>query len=118
MANIENIQKWVDALRNGQYRQSSHFLRTDKGYCCLGVACDLAAKDGVHLHISETNMIWSYEGRTGSLPENVQSWLDIDEGDPDLDKGGETFTCSELNDTEQASFPEIASWIEATYLGV
>jgi hypothetical protein len=36
-------QKWLAALRGGQYRQAMHTLRrTDGGgvsYCCLGVLC-------------------------------------------------------------------------------
>ena len=31
--------KWLKALRSGDYLQSTHFLQTDAGYCCLGVAC-------------------------------------------------------------------------------
>lgn len=45
-------QRWVDALRSGNYAQGTGFLRqngdglpVDK-WCCLGVLCDLAAQDG------------------------------------------------------------------------
>lgn len=35
-------QKWLQALRNGSYRQGQHVLRTPHDeYCCLGVLCDL-----------------------------------------------------------------------------
>ena len=36
-----NAAKWLDALRSGKYRQASESLRTNEGYCCLGVACDV-----------------------------------------------------------------------------
>jgi hypothetical protein len=32
---------WVAALRSGRYRQVGEHLRTDLGFCCLGVACDV-----------------------------------------------------------------------------
>jgi hypothetical protein len=38
-------RKWVAALRSGKYKQGDGFLRSEKGFCCLGVACDLAAPE-------------------------------------------------------------------------
>jgi hypothetical protein len=46
------MKRWVKALRSGKYRQTREQLRaadaegqpTD-GFCCLGVLCDLFAKD-------------------------------------------------------------------------
>lgn len=32
-------QKWVAALRSGEYQQGEGFLLKDDTYCCLGVAC-------------------------------------------------------------------------------
>lgn len=39
--------KWVAALRSGEYQQTKSVLNDANGYCCLGVLCDLASKDGV-----------------------------------------------------------------------
>lgn len=36
--------KLVAALRSGKYTQTKGRLRDDKGYCCLGVACDVLGK--------------------------------------------------------------------------
>ena len=36
-----NAQKWVAALRSGEYTQGQEGLQTEQGYCCLGVACNL-----------------------------------------------------------------------------
>lgn len=33
------IRKWIKALRSGEYRQARGRLQTERGYCCLGVAC-------------------------------------------------------------------------------
>lgn len=37
----DDIRKWVKALRSGEYKQSIGGLQDKKGYCCLGVACDV-----------------------------------------------------------------------------
>lgn len=34
-------QRWVDALRSGEYTQCTDYLVDDGNYCCIGVACDL-----------------------------------------------------------------------------
>lgn len=39
---IHNTRKWIAALRSGGYVQDHESLKTDDGYCCLGVACDIA----------------------------------------------------------------------------
>ena len=48
-APAEMRKLWVKALKSGEYKQTTHALREDKGlddygYCCLGVACDVLRK--------------------------------------------------------------------------
>jgi hypothetical protein len=43
--NRELFQKWINALRSGEYKQTRQSLHDDKGYCCLGVLCDVASKE-------------------------------------------------------------------------
>ena len=38
-------QKWINALRSGEYEQGRKSLRDRNKYCCLGVLCDLHAKE-------------------------------------------------------------------------
>jgi hypothetical protein len=38
-------EKWVAALRSGEYEQTAGFLQTREGYCCLGVLCDLHLRE-------------------------------------------------------------------------
>ncbi|WP_420431472.1 hypothetical protein [Candidatus Poriferisocius sp.] len=41
------IERWVEALRSGDYQQGIRFLRnTNDNYCCLGVLCDLVDPKG------------------------------------------------------------------------
>ena len=35
-------EKWVAALRSGEYCQTEGSLIDEHGYCCLGVLCDVA----------------------------------------------------------------------------
>lgn len=49
-------QKWMKALRSGKYSQAKNVLKSTKGgFCCLGVLCDLAAKEGVGSWEETTN---------------------------------------------------------------
>ena len=52
--NIEIKQKWVNALRSGEYEQGSEKLYSGRGYCCLGVLCDLYSK--------ENGLKWEFRG--------------------------------------------------------
>lgn len=40
--------KWITALRSGEYRQGRGSLREHDAYCCLGVLCDLHAKETIY----------------------------------------------------------------------
>lgn len=60
---------WLDALRSGEYQQAKEVLaRVDpdtgevEGFCCLGVLCDLAVKEGV---IPAPVLVDRYENKTG-----------------------------------------------------
>jgi hypothetical protein len=107
-----NAQKWVDALRSGKYRQTVKVLRNVFGYCCLGVACEVAIKNGLQLKV-EGDL---FDGKGSWLPERVTKWLGLHDacGKPD---SGPALT--ELNDMGK-SFSEIADYIEehAEELGV
>lgn len=38
--------KWLTALRSGEYSQTSYSLRDENGFCCLGVLCDIIDPEG------------------------------------------------------------------------
>jgi hypothetical protein len=42
----------ADTLDNAEYEQDTGKLRTARGFCCLGVQCDLAIKAGI------TDKVW------------------------------------------------------------
>lgn len=52
--NPEIKAKWVAALRSGDYKQGTGVLRSEwDEYCCLGVLCDIAEKEGVPMIVVE-----------------------------------------------------------------
>lgn len=66
---------WLAALRSGDYPKGENALRNTTGFCCLGVLCDLHAKETGHTWEGCTLM--SYYGRTGLLPPVVMRWAGI-----------------------------------------
>lgn len=113
----KNAKKWVKALRSGKYQQGTGALcNVQEGepdlFCCLGVACDLYQKENGDLKVEQTT--WkpgqrTYDGRTGSLPEKVEEWLGLADGDGSY-KDGDTSLAS-YNDAGK-TFKQIAAIIE------
>ncbi len=102
-------QKWLEALRSGEYKQAREELRSiDPGsdtqsFCCLGVLCDIHAK--------ETGGEWDrgeYRGNAEFLPHEVCAWAGLSVSNPTV-AGAKL---SEWNDLEKASFDQIANLIE------
>ena len=102
-------EKWLNALRSGEYSQTRGFLRTIEGFCCLGVLCDLYAK--------ETGTEWkdnydfansSFLGELATLPEKVMKWSGLKEPNPYSENWG---SLASLND-EGKEFTKIADVIE------
>jgi hypothetical protein len=138
--------KWVAALRSGKYDQTKGYLRRTKpskmsgdapGFCCLGVLCDIAVKEGVipepefdggSVAIYGVRDEDTYRGSSEvSLPDAVVQWAGLDEGDPQLpatidpdrldqidDFGDPVMVAlSDLNDDWDYDFNKIADGIEA-----
>ena len=112
--NPEIKKMWVEALRSGEYKQTTGALRQldmDSAlpcYCCLGVLCDLAVKAGV------TNPF--YENHTACLPTSVYKWAGLDTPDPEVPLGSDKIgtPLTRLNDELRMDFKTIADHIEAS----
>jgi len=102
-------QKWVSALRSGEYQQTQRYLRKEDGFCCLGVLCDLYGK--------ENNVEWQhnevdgyfYGNHFSILPSSVVEWSGIADSNPYVNGG--TDTLGGLND-RGSTFEQIADVIE------
>jgi hypothetical protein len=118
MANLENVLLWVEGLESGEYPQTSGALAkyldgtfTAKAFCCLGVACEVAHKHGVAMQTQRNGALVSYDGAISAMPSAVLRWLDIEDGNPDLD-GNRAIA---RNDAYGETFPTIAAAIRKEY---
>jgi hypothetical protein len=120
--NPEVKAKWVAALRSGKYRQGDqHVLNDGKGgFCCLGVLCDLYAKEaevgwellsysgGMRLQLAYGSMYYP--------PDTVREWAGFHEDQATVNIGGTVALLAIHNDgvnVPRRTFAEIADAIEA-----
>lgn len=114
-------QRWLEALRSGEYKQTTENLRDINGFCCLGVLCDLYAKER---GTDWVQLIDSYElyGEIQLLPLSVQKWAGLNTNvggmvDFECEADGvmhvKSETLPEINDSWNKNFNEIADLIEA-----
>jgi hypothetical protein len=83
------LQNWIYALRSGTYKQGKNYLKQTKSnrtsYCCLGVLCDLAIKDGVKLELSKevdkhhNSQYTVFDETETCLPKKVREWADLND---------------------------------------
>lgn len=106
---LEIKEKWVAALRSGEYKQGKSMLRVDDSYCCLGVLCELhrQANVGYEWRRNKLSGNYSYEGEKIILNDSVIEWAELESYDP----FAEEYKLSYLND-KGSTFPEIADLIE------
>lgn len=130
--NQEIKQRWVAALRSGQYKQGRYMLRSkDDCFCCLGVLCDLMVQDGKAEWVTEKKVgdrtmktvdvtcgdgyFCSVGGdaTSGMPPESLRKLVEINDGHIRLtDPDGESSPVTLLNDEREFSFTALADLIE------
>ena len=101
----EFAEKWVAALRSGEYEQGEGMLYDDfyGTYCCLGVAakiCDAPIDKIAKYSLLEIGGWFDEYGVPEALIGNNDTFID---------------SLTAMNDgfgTAKKSFPEIADWIE------
>lgn len=111
--NQEVKQKWVEALRSRKYKQGQAQLREGDRYCCLGVLCDIHAKETGH-QWEDGGASYVYFDIEGVLPDEVQAWAGLDDADPEVvwPKHNLGALClSDIND-KGTPFKAIATLIE------
>jgi len=100
--------KWVKALRSGDYKQSQDQLKDSVGFCCLGVLCDLAPRKVGEWEGDGT----IFNGNECDLSESVMKWSGVCSADGDLPKKRSGIaSLANLNDSGR-SFKQIANVIE------
>ena len=91
--------KWVTALRSGEYKQGKDVLadcaRTE--HCCLGVLCEVAIKEGLDVQV-ETLIDHAaiFDSSKAFLPASVADWAGMKTRLGDLPRGAATATVLSL----------------------
>lgn len=103
--NPEVKKLWIEALRSGNYEQTRFLLRDKRGYCCLGVLCDL--HPDVDWIISTPGIAFYpfgvEERDLGNLPDKASLWSGLTNEQKNI--------LMDMNDNGN-SFEEIADYVE------
>jgi hypothetical protein len=108
-------EKWVAALRSGEYKQGTEYLNRNGNFCCFGVLTDL--------YIQEKGLEWednwmggkamAFLGEGELPPVDVLRWAGMNNIESvELDQFGNRVKYHLLNDTYQYTFDQIADIIE------
>lgn len=109
----EIAKLWTDALESGKYKQGRLFLSKDDAYCCLGVLCEVAIKNGIALEICEDRGVKVYDGACAAVPDSILKWSGMRRSDGFIFNDG--CCLANLNDIDRLSFEEIAVVIKKVY---
>ena len=120
-------EKWLNALRSGEYQQGKLNLRVGDSFCCLGVLTDLYAQEtnggcwfelGVNEQKKEVTYGFKDYDRDHNfydadyLPEMVVNWAWLEDENPTVHNTEGHYECiSNLNDSDY-TFAQIADVIE------
>lgn len=143
--NEQRVKLLVDALRSDEFPQGHNTLRaSDDTYCCLGVACEVARRNGIGIewHKAPTSSpdcdcdgcqdpTWHFGDSSSSLDPRVSEWYGFEatgsdeasEGDPNIGDLRDTDGAAVIqvsmifaNDSLEWSFDKIADGLVDTYL--
>lgn len=112
--NAKIKRRWVRALLSGKFKQGKGSLakvdrRNVLRHCCLGVLCEIAAKDGI-VKRNDFNGVIMFDSSETYLPDSVQKWAGL----PNNDMGvwsESSHSLADLND-RGSRFTTIAKLIE------
>jgi hypothetical protein len=129
-------EKWLEALRSGDYPQGKDWLFDGEGYCCLGVACmlighidvDLLEGHSVPSEIKEALVGKEFPQELLTDPDAqkvfnpmdadlIQNLMAFNDGyaswSSEIDLLKRTITNRDINvEKRKYTFAEIADWIE------
>lgn len=112
-------KKWIKALRSKEYQQGKYTLRSsDNEFCCLGVLCDLYARENSDISWDDNSGYpdhYTFDGRSMYLPITVRQWAGLDESNPLVKTSkGRELSLGVLNDNDDfgLTFKGISDAIE------
>jgi hypothetical protein len=110
----KQLERWIAALRSGEYNQCGGTLQNKKGYCCLGVACKVIIPESKLRKVkdSKTNE-YLLVGLLPTQQHKAPIWL------KSINRKFEKKTSillSDVNDKLKLTFDEIADLLELVYI--
>lgn len=86
----EHREQWLAELRSGNRQQVQGYLACptpdgEVGFCCLGVATELAGVPGRQIEGSMTYTKYGLAGEYLTLPDEARAWLGVSVSDPRID---------------------------------
>lgn len=110
-----NRKLWFDELETTQVKQGRGVLnRNNETYCCLGLACEVAIKNGLNLSkVKSTDENYIYgKDNVALLPQEMMNWLGLRccAGES---KSQQLDSCVRMNDLLRLSFKEIGKRLQA-----
>lgn len=112
--------RFLAALRSGEYKQAEGHLRTENGFCCLGVMCDVFDSTRWLEQEKDNEQIFSYKPLEGTyntinyLPAHVAREFGLYGDNPDIYIGNEYKQAAIFNDNGK-SFAAIADGFEKLF---
>jgi len=98
------INKWLEALRGGNYSQITGMLHNGTGHCCLGVLAEVAGFKAVRSMADNGQVHYFFDGKDGMPTCDIR------------DKVGLSYMgaqmLSKINDTRTSTFKQIADILE------
>jgi len=120
--NKDRVELLCQALESERYVQCRNKLRYERvvpghaevrfSYCALGVAIDVAVKNGLQATFNEIEN-WYYQH--GDLPAKVQEWYGFEDYNPDIMLDEYETAVASAND-DGSDFWTISQAIRARYL--
>ena len=101
--------KWVAALRSNEYKQGRVKLEHRGGFCCLGVLCALAERDGVAVTRDGGEIL----GGGLESQSAVRKWAELDTDVGGFVTIGGVYRPLTSHNDRGRTFAEIADAIEA-----
>jgi hypothetical protein len=137
------IEEWIRRLESGEYSQAEGKLRdSEDAMCCLGVLEEMGVEQGLAIcRFDETRRHWEYRDVSDNDPyhwqhdfltQAVMEWAGLENRNPsvkdlhmevddyytpeELEEVEEPVELSELNDSYNRDFSQIAEDIRAEYI--
>lgn len=118
---------WLEALRSGKYKQDHRRLKSNDGFCCLGVLCDVMGTKWQAFTDQDGIITFKTENGNNAIPSPVDVGKDVynalhavvvyDTNNPRASVNLRDALIS-MNDQDGKTFNEIADFIDENTIPV